>query len=386
MTPLPWRLVAALSVTQIVHWGSLYYAFSVLMPAMEAGLDIGRVTMTGAFSAALLAQAAASAPAGRAFDRLGTRRCMTAGSLLAGLGLAAAAWVQDVPTLFAAWMVCGVAAAFTQYEAAFAAVTAAFGAQARRGITVLTFAGGLASTVFWPLTAVLEDWLGWRGALLVLAGLNAACAALHAGFLPGPVPRGQALPGTSLAQALRMRAFWLLAASLTLSGFAFAAIAAHVVPAMTEKGLGATALILVPFIGVAQTAGRIIEFSLGGRIKLAAVGIGALAAYPISFLLLAWTTDIIPLVLFVLLYGVSNGLQTIVRGALPAEMFGRAAYGAISGALAAPAALAKAAGPVSLGLMWAVSGGYAWPLTALAMLGLLACLLFIAAMRAARAA
>ena len=39
----------------------------------------------------------------------------------------------------------------------------------RKGITVLTLAGGFASTVFWPLTQALIAALGWRHALLVLA-------------------------------------------------------------------------------------------------------------------------------------------------------------------------------------------------------------------------
>jgi predicted MFS family arabinose efflux permease len=237
--------------------------------------------------------------------------------------------------------------------------------------------------VFWPLTALLEQELGWRGALLAIAAANAACALLHAAFLPGPVPRAIAGPGTSLDQALRLPAFWLLAGALTLAGFAFGAIAAHVVPAMTEAGFATAALWLAPLIGVSQTLGRIVEFSLGGRIPLRRVGLAALAAYPVAFLLLAWGQAVWIMLAFVVLYGVSNGLQTIVRGALPAEMFGRAAYGAISGALATPAALAKAAGPIGLGLLWQATGGYAWPLTVLAAMGLAACLMFAAALRAA---
>lgn len=381
MTPRQ-RVVAALSVTQIVHWGSLYYAFSVLMPAMEAELGAERVTMTAAFSASLLAQAAVAALAGRAFDRIGTRRCMTGGSLLAGAALFGAALVPGMPALFAAWILCGIAAAFTQYEAAFAAVTASWGADSRRGITILTFAGGLASTVFWPLTAALSEPLGWRGALLVIAALNAACAGLHWAFLPGPVPRATTA-GASLGEALRRPVFWFFAAALTLNGFAFAGVAAHVVPALLEKGLGATALTLAAFIGVMQTAGRLLDFLAGGRVGLRTVGLAAFAAQPVAFLLLAWATEIPWLVLCVVLYGMSNGLLTIVRGALPAELFGRAAYGAIVGALVTPAALARAVGPVTIGWGWSLAGSYPWPLTVTAGISALALVCFVLTVRRA---
>lgn len=39
---------------------------------------------------------------------------------------------------------------------------------------------------------------------------------------------------------------------------------------------------------------------------------------------------------FCLLYGLSNGILTIVRGTVPQTLFGRENYGAIAGALAGP--------------------------------------------------
>lgn len=379
-------LIAALSLTQIVHWGSLYYAFAVLMPAMETGLGVSRAVTTGAFSASLLAQAFAAPLAGMGFDRLGTRACMAAGSLLAGAGLFLAARVDGVAGLYGAWMLCGVAAAFTQYEAAFAAIAAVFGTGARRGITVLTFFGGLASTVFWPVSAGLLDWSGWRGALVALAAINALCVLPHLLFLPGPAARqaaGEARPeGYTLAAALRTRVFWLFAAALTLNGFLFGAMSTHIVPALAEKRIGAAALVLAATIGPMQTAGRVLEFVIGERVSLRTVGVAASAAAPVSLVFLAMGPDVGWLVPFVVLYGASNGIMTIVRGALPVELFGRARYGSIMGALAAPAALARAAGPVVLGVAWGMAGGYALPLLGVAAVAVLALVLFVAAMRA----
>jgi hypothetical protein len=50
---------------------------------------------------------------------------------------------------------------------------------------------------------------------------------------------------------------------------------------------------------------------------------------------------------FCILYGVSNGVLTIVRGTIPQTLFGRENYGAISGAMSGPGLVAKAAGPLA---------------------------------------
>jgi MFS family permease len=83
----PWRVAGALAATQVVHWGSLFYAFSVLMPAMAAETGWAREAVVGAFSAGLLAQAVAAVVVGLLLDRLGARAVMTGGSAAAGIGL-----------------------------------------------------------------------------------------------------------------------------------------------------------------------------------------------------------------------------------------------------------------------------------------------------------
>ncbi len=388
-TSLPWRIAAALGVTQIVHWGGLYYTFAVLMPAIETETGWGRATLTGAFSASLLAQAAVALVAGIAFDRIGTRICMSLGSVLAGIGLFLAGQVDSITALYAVWILIGVAAALTQYEAAFVAIAASFGQEARRGISAVTFAGGLASTVFWPLAAFLLAQYGWRESFTIIGAINLACAALHIVFLPGPTHRGTQVssaprPGYTLQQAVRMRAFWMFAAAMTLNGFLFGGIGAHTVPILHEKGIGNATLLLAALIGPMQVLGRIMEFTLGHRAPLRVVGLAALAAMPVALLFLALGTSIWPLLIFVVVYGAGNGVVTIVRGAMPAELFGQAQYGAISGALSTPSSIARAAGPVSLGMAWSLLGNdYTDPLLLIAVCAIISLMCFIAAMRAA---
>jgi MFS family permease len=79
---------------------------------------------------------------------------------------------------------------------------------------------------------------------------------------------------------------------------------------------------------------------------------------------------------FAALYGIGNGVMTIVRGALPAELYGRTAYGAISGAMATPVQIAIAAGPFVASLLYVAGNGYPGTLLALAGIGAAGAILF----------
>ena len=61
--------------------------------------------------------------------------------------------------------------------------------------------------------------------------------------------------------------------------------------------------------------------------------------------LLAVDGSVAMALVFAVLFGFSNGVVTIVRGTVPAELFGRAGYGSTLGNLAAPALFARAVAP-----------------------------------------
>ncbi|HEY0818926.1 MAG TPA: MFS transporter, partial [Rhizobacter sp.] len=180
-----WRVVLALGVTQIVSWGSIYYAFSLLIDPLALAVAADKPTVVGAFSVALLVAGLASAPVGLMIDRHGGRWVMAGGSLLAGACLAALAQVQSVTGLYGLFVGLGLGMAATLYDPAFAVLGQVFRERQRQAITALTLFGGFASTVFWPLTQMLIDGRGWRDALLVLALLNLCmCVPLHLFVLP----------------------------------------------------------------------------------------------------------------------------------------------------------------------------------------------------------
>lgn len=347
-------------------WGALYYAIAILAPAMAASLGWRSETVIGAFSWSLLVSGASATPVGILIDRHGGRWVMGAGSLLCGAGFAALSKVESVAAYYAVWTLLGVAMAMTMYEAAFATINREFGMQSRQAISTLTLFGGFASTVSWPLTQHLLGAVGWRDTWLYYGFAHLlVCLPLHLLLQRSdrPAPPGGAAAATSapasgprdhtLAEAVRHPAFWKLGFAFSANSFIFAALSVHLIPLLQEYGHAAgVAVALAALVGPMQVAGRIGEMTLGRHALPQTIGkltFGALPAALLALLLFGrhgWAAAG-----FCMLYGISNGILTIVRGTIPQTLFGRRHYGAISGALAGPSLLSRAAGPLAVAVL-----------------------------------
>ena len=78
---MPWGFVTALSVTQLVSYGTLFYAFALLIEPMERDLGWSKSALTAAYSLALVSSAFFAVPVGRLIDRGYGRAVMTGGSV-----------------------------------------------------------------------------------------------------------------------------------------------------------------------------------------------------------------------------------------------------------------------------------------------------------------
>ncbi|MCW5751030.1 MAG: MFS transporter [Alphaproteobacteria bacterium] len=386
-----WTMVWALAFGQLVSWGSLYYAFAVLVLPMEQELGWSKSELNGALSLGLLAAGLAALPVGAWIDRHGGRAVMTAGSLAAALLLLAWSQVVSIELFYLLYILMGVAMASVLYEPAFAVVTQHFGKDYRRAITALTLVGGFAGTVFVPLCQLIVELQGWREALLVLAACNLLyCAAVHFFLLPPGLPRaaqdvppaaspeaGAARARGPLRRALATRAFWGLAVCFVAYNITFTTVTFHFFPLLAERAVD-TATIVATFtiFGPMQVVGRIAIFALGRHMTARRAGAFVVLGLPASILILtlapphfAW------LATFACIYGSANGIMTIVRGTVVPELIGSEGYGTINGALTMPALLAKSLAPLAAALIWQIAGGYdavLWTIFAVSTLSALA--------------
>jgi len=383
-----WRRTCALGVAQIVSWGTLFYTIAVLGASMRADTGVSELWLFGSFMAGLFLSGIASPLVGRDIDARGGRRTLVAGSLLAALASCVLGSAQGPVTVLAGWLLAGVAMAACLYDPAFATLHQIAGASYRRSVTALTLFGGFASTVFWPLSQFLLDTLGWRQAFYTYALLHViVCLPIH--VLAVPTGRPNVAPHSLTDAPSRAHAgpvFWWLATALSLAAFIGSAIAAHLIGLLTAIGLSARDAVLIrSLIGPMQVAGRIMEFAFNRHVRVIAIGTFAFALMAASLAIFTQVRGVWIIALaFVIPYGWANGIMTIVRGTVPAELFGHRGYGALLGRLALPQFVLKAVAPFALTVVFLADPARVYSpyaLLALAVGGLVA---YRAAVRASR--
>jgi MFS family permease len=338
-------VVLALGATQVIGYGTLYYAYAILAPAVAAEFDTSLTSLYAIFSAGLLAGGLAAPQLGAWMDRFGAPRIMAAGSLCTALlvgGLAIAPNLWAFAACVIAIEVVGVA---VLYDAAFATLATLGRAEAKRAITYLTLIAGFASTIFWPLTGWLVEVLGWRGTYAAFAALHLLVALpLHAWIAARP--RGEALGGTGpearqefglpLAGRAAQLAFWAVAVSFALSGVLTAAVTVHLVPVLQALELGTAAYLVAMLMGPAQVLIRLVDALFWRALHPLTVALVSAAALPAAILVLLLPVDPVAAgTVFAVLFGLGAGLSSIVRGSVPLALFGAAGYGARLGRLAA---------------------------------------------------
>jgi MFS family permease len=358
---------------------------------MRAALGVGEVMLFGSFTAGLALSGALSPLVGRTIDARGGRRVLVAGSWLSALALATLAAAQGPGSMLVGWLLAGAAMSAALYDPAFATLHQWSGTSYRRCVTALTLYGGFASTVFWPLSQWLQEAWGWRAAFLVYAGLHlAVCLPLHLWALPhgvGTVRAAEADPPVAPSVPAHGPAFAWLALALALASFLSSALSAHLIGILALSGLSVhDAVVVGALIGPMQVAGRVMEFAVLRNMRPVAVGTLAFAVLALALLLFTQINGVLALALaFAIPYGWSNGVMTIVRGTVPAVLFGGSGYGALLGRLAQPQFVARASAPMAVALLLALEGGRAatpWILAAGSVAALLA---YRRALSAARA-
>lgn len=377
----PRAALPALCATQITSWGIVYYAFPVLNPQITAATGWSATATTAAFSGALLVSAVAGIPVGRILDRRGPRAVMTTGSVLGVAAVLAIAFAPNLIAFTVAWLLAGLAMAATFYQPAFAALTRWWGSDRIRALTIVTLAGGLASTAFAPLTAVLAEHLSWRSTYAVLAVVLALVTIpAHALALRGPWPPAPAPPSqrdTNSGSVTRSRPFLMLATAMTLNSFAMYAVVIALVPLLITRGTSPTAAAWALGLGGAgQTLGRTLYATLARRTGVTTRTVALIMLGGATTAAFAMVSGPFPLLVGVAIAaGMVRGNLTLLQATAVTDRWGTTHYGRLSGLLAAPATIASALAPFAGAALAGPLGGYPGLFTALALISAAAALL-----------
>lgn len=374
-------LVAALGATQLIGYGSIYYAFAILAPSVAAEFGVGIPLLFGLLSFGLLLGGVCAPSLGGLLDRFGAARVMTGGSLCMSVLLGALAFAPNIYVFGGVTILIELLSFAVLYDAAFALLAQKHPSDTRRYITQLTLIAGLASTVFWPLSGYLVDTLGWRGTQVVFAGLHLVCLGLHYWMIALPAKGAHpsqadgalgATPAAApvLSETVARRAFYLLALGFALTGMAISAVTVHLVEILRSLTQIEGATIVAMVMGPAQVAVRVIDATVWRDKHPLFVAILAAGAIVLAILVLLMPGPA-PLVAiaFAATLGCGGGLSSIVRGAVPVALFGTTGVGRRLGRLAAVRNVLGAAAPFLFAL---ASAAYSVTWAVCAALGLAA--------------
>ena len=367
------RVVIVLSTVQITSWGVLFYAFAALQTSITADTGWSSVAVTGAFSLAQFVSGGVGIWVGRHIDDFGPRKVMTAASLVAVPGVLTIALAPNLAVFYLGWVLTGIAMAGTLYPPAFAALTRWGGDKRVRALTTLTLVGGLASTVFAPLAAELDDWVGWRSAYLVLlAGLILITVPLHWWGLNHPWRHTHTSTDQTTATVARQadrqhaedvarsRPFVLLVLANALTGLAAFAVLVNLVPMLVEQGMSRNlAAVALGLGGVGQVLGRLgyARFAAATTVRMRTVSV--MAAIGVATAALALAPAVAGLLIGLgMVLGLARGIYTLIQATAITDRWGPTGYGRLNGILTAPALVASAAAPFVGATLAHLLGGY----------------------------
>lgn len=327
-----------LGVTQIMGYGTLMYAYAVLLPHMARDLGLTLSEAFGALSLGLFFGGLIAPVAGKLVDRYGGRWVMVTGTVASALALFLMSAVSGRYGLFAAIVLAEGAGMFVFYNVAFASVTRLnLSVPAHRSISVITLFGGVASTIFWPLTLALFNQVGWQTTWVILSvAYLLVCLPIHYFVLGDRPPAAQEKQADvphdwpELTGTARRRGMLWMVVSFVFSGYLMGAVMTLWVTNVQDLGhTAAMAALAGAVIGPFKTIGRFFEMIVSRNmypLMTYALSLGLMMAGFATLLTLGFS--VAGVMVAAALYGMGDGIKTIARGTLPLALFGRKGYGA----------------------------------------------------------
>ncbi len=398
-----WRMVGAACAIQFLLAAFLTQALGLYIAVLSDEMGWSKTTLSGAAALQSVEAAIIGPILGWIMDRFGPQNMIRVGLVFFSAGLLLLSQVNVVGSFYISAILMAIGASLSGYFPLSVALVQWFEKFRARALSImgLGFAmGGLAV----PLIAWSMHQWGWRataagsGFLVLIFGLPMAGIirrrpedhgehvdgidpALIVAEQPGGHEAAPVQVEFTAAQAIRTRAFWMLAIGHGLALLVVSAVNVHAITHMKE-GLGysvANASWVIMIMTFGQIAGVIFGASMGDRFDKRKVAALCMLAHGLGMVCLTFATNMAMLVAFGLFHGFAWGLRGPFMSAIRADYFGRNAIGLILGLSAVIIAMGQIGGPMIAGVMADLTGDYRLGFSLLALLSALGSLSFILA-------
>lgn len=368
-------VIFSLSFSNLLAEGGIKNMVPVVYVALRDSFRWSAAATSGVFSMGGLTGALCAPLLGRLLDRIGPRYLFPLGGLLILIGYLGSSCVNELWQLYLLYSIVATVGENTISSFTTAATLSPWFPHSRGRMLGLADAGNsLGQVVFLPLAQLLISTIGWRDTFRIF-GLLFFLLVGPANFLlqrRPPVQRGIASGGrrseTGSTDAPRMRqilrhpAVWFLAMARLLAAMGNHLTQVHIVAFFITAGynplLAASAIGAVGLVGM---AGRPISGALSdvlGREVVYTVGSGMQIGGIVMLLVLGDGHSLWPIILFVALNGLSDGIGGLVVGAKATDLFPISALGSVMGLVQMGRGLGIMGGPLIGGLLFDLQGNY----------------------------
>ncbi len=393
-----WRMAGAAFGIQFMFAALLNQAFGAYVAILSEERGWSKTALSGAAALQSVESAIMGPALGWLMDRFGPQNLIRLGMVVFALGFMALSQIDSINGFYVCAVLLAVGASLGGYFPLSVALIQWFERYRARAIAVMSMGmalGGLAL----PLIAWSMHAFGWRatafgsGILALVIGLPLATVIRrrpqdHGETIDGlpaapPAAMAAPAPGTSarpsgadqasgeftVRQALRTRAFWLLALGHAFALLVVTSVNVHGITHMKE-GLGYTmqqASLVIMVLTLGQVAGVLVSALVGDRFEKRYLAALCMLGHAIGLLLLTYATHPAEVIAFALIHGMAWGLRGPFMQAIRADYFGRNAIGMILGLSAVVVALGQIAGPMVAGVLADLTGNYRLGFTVLAL-------------------
>ncbi len=379
-----WLMLPVVMVVQIATSPGQTYGISVFNPFIRESLGLTHSALSGAYMMGTLLASLPMTYIGSLMDRYGPRLTLAVTICLFGLACVGMSRVSGAFSLFVVFLFLRMLGQGAMGLIGVNTLAMWFNRQ-------LGIAGGIANLGFTLAMGMIPaahlgliGVFGWRTAYGVLGGLVCVgvlplLAVLYrnrpedVGQLPDgrPGPPLHTPPGRgaaaqeadekafTLPQALRSRAYWVLAVSTATWSMAITGITFHIVQVFLDAGLTESdATLMFTSMAASMAVARLIGGIAVDRLRLNLLMAGSMAGMCLSMPLLLNMTTTAHGQLFGVITGLSQGVLMAVTATVWVRYYGRAHLGKIRGSLTTIGVAASSIGPFVMGYAHDLYGGY----------------------------
>mgnify|MGYP001378891437 FL=1 len=381
-----WYIVGAAGGLQgmsMLLWMQSYGAYVVLL---QDEFGWGKAWIAGAFALTRVESGILGPLQGWLTDQYGPQAILKIGIVIFGVGFLLFSQVESLLTFYLTFALIALGASLGGFATVMVAIVSWFDRHRSKAVAGSLLGGSIGSLSVPIVFACLEVY-GWRataiisGVVVLLVGLPLAQVVRHKPESNGEVPDGIVEKNEvgenkevvervdfTARQAMRSRAFWLIAIGHACSLLTVSAVMVHLVPHLTE-GLGYTlkhAGYVVALLAGSVLLGQMGGGYLGDQFSKRLICAACMVAHAIGIFLVTFADSLFMVIAFAVVYGVSWGTRGPNLVGMRADYFGTKSYGTIMGFSSLVAMLGMSIGPILAGYLADVKGNYQMGFTILA--------------------